>query len=271
MDIHKTTSSHAALLDKPVDHVRDAIRKNAYSAHTAGLCTDKLQCNFIVLNSSVAKDFEQFCKANLITCPLVAVSDVGDPKFTQLGDHIDVRTDLPSYNIYKQGQLVEKVHDIRAYWSDNLVAFAIGCSFTFERALVAQGIPMRHIDNNVTVPMYQSNLPLNAVGSFGGQAVVSMRPINHDDVEKVYEICRHYPHAHGEPLHVGDAGELGITDLKNPDWGHSVNIEPDETPVFWGCGVTTQVAITQAKVDLCIAHTPGCMLITDVDELSFSE
>lgn len=271
MEPCSATTHHNDLAGQSVNTARTAIRSGSYSGHTAGLCADKLQCNLIILNAEEARDFERFCNQNPKTCPLIAVSEVGSPIFEKLGAGIDLRTDVPSYNIYKCGKLTDTLTDIKAYWSGDMVAFAIGCSFTFERALIAAGIPMRHIDHDLTVPMYQSTIPLKAAGVFGGHAVVSMRPIKNKDIDKVYEICNHYPHAHGEPMHVGRPDELGIEDINNPTWGDAVEVKPDETPVFWGCGVTTQSAILTAKVDLCISHTPGCMLITDVDELSNSD
>lgn len=263
--MHKNTK-HSDLLDLPIDQTRAAIRRGDYASQTAGLCADRLQCNLIILNAEDATDFETFCKLNPKTCPLLAISEAGTPSFTRLGSNINICTDVPSYNVYKRGELAETLTDIEHYWSDDLVAFAIGCSFTFERALIAAGIPMRHIEQNLTVPMYQSNLELKSAGDFGGHAVVSMRPVKNTDIDKVYKICSNYPHAHGEPIQVGGSDELGIADINQPTWGDSVVVQADESPVFWGCGVTTQSAVTQARVDLCISHTPGCMLITDVDE-----
>lgn len=270
METQTSAIQHSDLAGQPLKQTRAAIRRNNYAGHTAGICADKLQCNLIILPAKDAVDFEHFCNLNPKTCPLISVSEVGNPTFTDLG-RIDLRTDVPSYNIYRQGVLTDTVRDIQSYWTDDLVAFAIGCSFTFERALIAAGIPMRHIDHDLTVPMFQSNIALKPAGAFAGQAVVSMRPIKNSNIDKVFEICSHYPHAHGEPIQVGSASDLGIEDISQPNWGDAVPIEAGETPVFWGCGVTTQAAIQHARVDLCISHTPGCMLITDIDELTNSD
>ena len=132
------------------------------------------------------------------------------------------------------------------------------------------GISMRHVDDNLTVPMFKTTVPTQSAGMFGGQTVMSMRPIKRDDIATVYDICERYPHAHGAPLHAGDPAVIGIDDINTPDWGDGVRINDDETPVFWGCGVTSQVAISNAAPALCITHAPGAMLITDANELAVS-
>jgi len=248
--------------------VRQEIRNNSYAGHTAGLCDGKLQCNLAVLNYSVAKDFESFCQLNAIACPLLDISSRGDPCFRHLDKEMDLRTDLPSYNIYQLGKKVAQVKDVKKYWTDDLIAFAIGCSFTFERALLDAGIPVRHRQDNHTVPMFRTNIPLKQAGPFGGSTVVSMRPIPAHDIDKLNAICGLYPHAHGAPLHVGDPEEIGIQDITSPDWGDAARIADDDILVFWGCGVSSQEAILKAKLDMCITHSPGAMLITYADELS---
>lgn len=251
--------------------VREAIRQNQYAGHTAGLCDGLLQCNLVILPQTLASDFYQFCEENTVFCPLLAKSDVGQFNINSLGKGIDLRTDLPLYNVYKQGLLIESRSDIREIWQDNFVAFAIGCSFTFERALLSSGIGMRHIEQDVTVPMFKTNIETKQIGPFGGKAVVSMRPIKETDIEKTRSICEHYAHAHGVPIHVGDPSKLGIADINQPDWGSAVTIKENEIPTFWGCGVTSQVAVMNAAPEVCITHAPGAMLITEIDELSNSD
>lgn len=271
MDSSPITGCYAQLSGESIDFVRNAIRSGRYAGHTAGLCRGLLQCNLVILKADVSADFERFCRRNPKACPLIAVSTIGQPRFEGLGGQIDVRTDLPLYNIYQSGTLIRHEQDISSYWQDDFVAFAIGCSFTFERALIDAGITMRHVESDLTVPMYKTNVPTQSAGAFGGQTVMSMRPIKHADVDAVFKICQQYPHAHGEPLHVGNPQEIGITDLNAPDWGEKVVINEGETPVFWGCGVTSQVAITTAAPKLCITHAPGAMLITDANELPVSD
>ena len=183
-----------------------------------------------------------------------------------LGADIDIRSDVPGYNVYRDGVLSEQVTDIADLWRDDLVAFALGCSFTFERALASAGIALRHIDENRTVPMYKSGIETVPAGPFRGGMAVSMRPIRHQDLSGAVTLSGHYPLAHGAPVHIGRPEDIGIADIAAPDWGDPIRVEPGESPVFWACGVTPQVALLAAKPSLCITHTPGRMLITDVPE-----
>ena len=246
--------------------VRDHIRTCAYRSHTAGLGQGKLQANLAILPEAFALDFMRFCLRNPKPCPLVGVSDTGDPKVSTLGRDIDIRTDVPAYNVYENGVLVDSRFDIVDLWDDEFVAFALGCSFTFERALMATGITLWHIDNNKTVPMYRSNINTVAAGPFKGPMVVSMRAIDRDRLPQVSRICKQFPMAHGSPLHWGDPGEIGIDDIGLPDWGDASSIGEGQVPVFWACGVTPQVAIERALLPICITHKPGHMLITDIDD-----
>ncbi len=263
--------SHSYMASAEPREVRELIRENHYAGHTAGLCDGLLQCNLVILPQVVAADFQKYCQENSVFCPLLGTSETGEFGIESLGKNMDLRTDLPLYNVYRKGQLVGSQQDITGLWRDDFVAFAIGCSFTFERALLSAGIGMRHIEEDVTVPMYKTNIKTNQVGAFGGSAVVSMRPIKSSDIDKTNSICEHYTHAHGAPVHVGDPSAIGIANLNEPDWGASVSFAEDEHPVFWGCGVTTQVACTNAAPEICITHAPGAMMITELDELSNSD
>ncbi|MFY0312760.1 putative hydro-lyase [Leisingera sp. D0M16] len=246
--------------------LRQAIRSSQYTKHTAGLGQGLLQANLAVLPQSHALDFMRFCHRNPKPCPLTGVSDTGNPQMFTLGHDIDIRTDVPAYNIYRDGELSETVTDISDLWSEDLVAFALGCSFTFEHAVQKAGIPLWHIDNNTTVPMFRSNIETVPSGPFSGKTVVSMRSIPEHRIEEVTAISRRFPLAHGAPIHWGDPAEIGITDLARPDWGDAAPVGEGEVPVFWACGVTPQVAIEAARLSLCITHKPGHMLITDVAE-----
>ncbi len=259
---------HAALQRAPLHDVRAAIRSGRYRRHTAGLADGRLQCNLVILPQSLALDFLRFCQRNPKPCPLVGVSDTGDPRIPTLGRDIDIRSDVPRYSVYRDGVLTAEVDSIFDLWRDDFVAFAIGCSFTFERALAAAGIALRHIQQDSTVPMFRTTRQTVAAGPFGGGMVVSLRPIRRADLDRTVEICRRYPLAHGAPLHIGDPAELGIASIERPDWGDPVPIAADEVPVFWGCGVTPQNAVIRARPPVCITHSPGHMLITDVDEFA---
>ena len=256
------------LVGQDVATVRDAIRQGRYNGHTAGLAGGQLQCNLAILPGEIAGDFHEFCRKNPKPCPLAGVSEPGNPHIPRLGEAVDIRTDAALYNIYRDGVLADQVRDLKEFWRGDLVAFAIGCSFTFENALVKAGISMRHIERNVTVPMFRTTIETEPCGAFGGGMVVSMRPVSKDRIEEVYSICARYPLAHGSPIHVGVPEEIGIENIENPDWGTPVDIGQGEVPVFWACGVTPQVAIMQARPELSITHAPGAMLITDVNELT---
>ncbi|OED50955.1 putative hydro-lyase [Leisingera sp. S232] len=246
--------------------LRAAFRSGRYHSHTAGLGQGLLQANLAILPEAHALDFMRFCHRNPKPCPLTAVSDTGNPRMFTLGRDIDIRTDVPAYNIYRNGQLDATAGDISDLWRDDLVAFALGCSFTFEHAIQRAGIPLWHIDKNQTVPMFRSSIETVPAGPFGGAMVVSMRSIPKDRLEEVTEISRRFPLAHGAPIHCGDPAEIGIMDIAQPDWGDPAPVGPGEVPVFWACGVTPQVAIEAARLPLCITHKPGHMLITDVPE-----
>ncbi|MCM2562953.1 putative hydro-lyase [Lutimaribacter sp. EGI FJ00015] len=260
------TTDHNRLRHADLPTVRQAIRAGQYTAHTAGLGAGYLQANLAVLPSAYALDFMRFCQRNPKPCPLVGVSDTGNPMMTTMGRDIDIRTDVPAYNIYRDGQLARSVTDITDLWTDDMVAFALGCSFTFENALMQAGIPVWHIDNDTTVPMFRSSIDTVPAGPFWGKMVVSMRAVPNPRVDEVREISRRFPLAHGAPVHVGDPAAIGITDPGAPDWGDPAPIPADHVPVFWACGVTPQVALEAASPPLCITHKPGHMLITDIPE-----
>ena len=254
------------LKDSPLGEVRAAIRQQAYCSHTAGLGKGYLQANLAIIPEAYALDFMRFCQRNPKPCPLTGVSDTGSPMLNTLGRDIDIRTDVPAYNIYRNGALAGSVPDISDIWQDDLVVFALGCSFTFEHALQKAGIALYHIDHNLTVPMFRSNIETVPAGPFSGKMVVSMRAIPDARVAEAVEISRRFPLAHGAPVHIGDPGEIGVNDAAAPDWGDAVPVPDGHTPVFWACGVTPQVAIEAARLPLCITHKPGHMLITDIAE-----
>lgn len=263
----QATIARAAMPIDPWD-VRGMIRDGRYHGHTAGLAPGRLQANLVILPEDQALDFLRFCQRNPKPCPLVGVTDTGDPFFRTLGLDIDVRTDLPAYNLYRDGRFIETVSDLGKIWRDDFVAFALGCSFTFERALIDAGIALDHIDDDRTVAMYKTSIRTRPAGVFASGMVVSMRMIEPHRVEEVIGISRTYPLAHGAPVHVGDPAAIGIHDLAQPDWGDPPGAANGRTPVFWACGVTPQNAIREARPPICITHKPGAMLITDVDEFS---
>ena len=255
-----------ALLDvpSPAHAARLLIRAGRHLGHTSGQADGYVQGNVAIVPSAQAPAFEVYCRANAQACPLLAVSRPGDPSLPSLGEDIDIRTDLPRYRVYRDGAVAGEVSDILDLWRDDFVTFVIGCSFTFERALIAGGIPLRHVAERRNVAMYRTNVPTVASGPFGGPLVVSMRPVRAADVPRAAEITGRFPDMHGRPVHAGDPATLGITDLSRPDYGDAVTVLPGEVPVFWACGVTSQAALEGAGLPLFLAHAPGCMLITDL-------
>lgn len=258
--------SHSDLVTSSAHEVRAAIRNASYDGHTAGLAAGKLQCNLAILPENYALDFLRFCLRNPKPCPIVGVGDSGDPALPTLGHDIDIRTDVSKYRVFRNGELSEEVTDISNVWADDLVTVALGCSFTFENALLRHGIPVRHIEKGLNVPMFRSNIDLVPAGRFSGKMVVTMRPIPEAQVEQAREISRRFPQAHGAPIAAGDPANIGIADLSRPDWGDAVDIKPGEVPVYWACGVTPQNVLLDAGLPICITHSPGHMLISDVAE-----
>ncbi|MES2913199.1 MAG: putative hydro-lyase [Pseudomonadota bacterium] len=245
-------------------HVRSVIRQGRWTHHTSGLADGYVQGNVVILPAALAGDFQDYCQRNPKPCPVLAVSEPGQAGLPALGADIDIRTDVPRYRVWRDGELTDQPTDIGDLWRQDLVTFVIGCSFSFEEALMQCGMRIRHIDQGRNVPMYRTNIATQAAGPFQGPMVVSMRPFNAADAIRAVEITARFPNVHGAPVHLGNPAEIGITDLANPDYGDAVDLQPGEIPVFWACGVTPQAAITQARPAFCITHAPGAMLLTDL-------
>lgn len=261
-----TLYSHSDLVGASAADVRAAIRAGSYDGHTAGLAAGKLQCNLAILPEKYALDFLRFCQRNPKPCPVVGVGDTGNPKLPTLGRDIDIRSDVSKYRIFRDGAFADEVRDISSVWTDDLVTVALGCSFTFENALLRASIPVRHIETGRNVPMYRSNIDLVTAGPFGGKMVVTMRPIPAHQVDDARRISGQFPQAHGAPIAVGDPAQIGIEDLQAPDWGDAVAINDGEVQVYWACGVTPQNVLLNANLPICITHSPGHMLVSDVAE-----
>jgi uncharacterized protein YcsI (UPF0317 family) len=223
-----------------------------------------VQGNVVILPEALATDFLRYCQRNPKPCPLLAVSEPGQSLLPTLGGDIDIRTDVPRYRVWRDGELTDQPTDISPLWRNDLVTFVIGCSFSFEEALLQAGLPLRHIQQQRNVAMYRSNIATTSAGVFHGPMVVSMRPFKAADAIRAVQITSRFPDVHGAPVHLGDPSHIGIADLARPDYGDAVDVLPDEIPVFWACGVTPQAAIAQARPVFCITHAPGAMLITDL-------
>lgn len=244
-------------------NVRKKIRNGVILGNTSGLCPGFVQGNLVILPEEFAVDFELFCLNNPAPCPVLSISRSGDFSIDKLGKDIDIRTDVPEYHIFIDGELKDSVPDLLRYWRDDLVTFVLGCSFSFEDALIENGISIRNIDRQKNVSMYQTSLKAKPSKLFSGNYVVSMRPILPKDVDRTFQITSKFEKAHGAPIHIGNPEEIGIPDLSKPDFGDPVEVYENEVPVFWACGVTPQLAIKNAKLPFAITHVPGKMLITD--------
>jgi len=239
-------------------------RSGRLAGPTAGLAHGCVQANLAILPRTLAADFLLFCQRNPKPCPLIGVSDPGSAALPELGEDLDIRTDLPRYRVWRNGELAEETTDVRHVWRDDLVSFLIGCSFSFEEALLADGIEVRHISQGCNVPMYRTGIATTPAGVFSGAMVVSMRPMRAADAIRAVQITSRFPAVHGAPVHLGDPAQIGIADLARPDYGDPVEIRPGEIPVFWACGVTPQSVVMAARPEFCITHAPGHMLVTDL-------
>src|SRR4051812_20832634 len=231
---------------------------------TAGVANGFVQGNLVILPEKLASSFHRFCQLNPKPCPIIGMSDAGDPRIPALGVDLDIRTDLPRYRVWRDGEVVDEPTDIMAHWRDDLVAFVIGCSYSFEEALMADDLPIRHIEQNVRVPMYRTNIACAPAGPFAGPMVVSMRPLKPADAIRAVQITSRFPSVHGAPVHLGLPQSIGIADRAIPDYGHPGPTHPDKTPVFWACGEAPQAVIAAARVPFAITHAPGLMLVTDL-------
>ena len=258
-----SVSRGQSVLDSGLN-VRFACRSGAFDGPTSGLAPGYVQGNLAILPRDWAQDFLRFCQANPKPCPLLGVSEPGDPTVPALGHDLDIRTDLPRYRVWHDGKLVDEPADLNAVWRNDLVSFVIGCSFSFEEALLQNAVPVRHIELNTNVPMYRTNVATQSAGRFHGPMVVSMRPMKPADAIRAIQITTLLPAVHGAPVHIGHPEQIGIKDIATPDYGDAVPVEPGELPVFWACGVTPQAAIAAAKPPFAITHAPGCMLVTDL-------
>ncbi|MCH8619806.1 putative hydro-lyase [Undibacterium sp. TS12] len=255
---------HASL---SASQVRALCRSGEFSGSTAGMAAGHVQANLMMVPREHAFDFLLFCQRNPKPCPLVEVMDAGQFE-ARCAPGSDIRNDIGAYRIYEHGQLVRKVAEIHTYWEqyqqEGLVSFLLGCSFSFESALIEAGIPLRHIQQQKNVAMYRTSIACTPAGRFSGNMVVSMRPVKSRDVAKAVEVSARFPRVHGAPVHIGNPMAIGIHDLSQPDYGDAVVLLDDELPVFWACGVTPQYVAELSKLPFCITHAPGKMFVTDL-------
>ena len=251
-------------LPKTPAEIRKLIRHNQFNSVTGGVAPGYVQANLAILPRDVAFDFLLFCQRNPRPCPLLEVIEPGqfEPKITSPG--ADIRTDIPRYRVFRDGQMVDEVTDLKDLWREDLVSFLLGCSFTFESAMVDANIPLYHWETGKNVAMWRTNIPTTPAGIFSGPMVVSMRPIHQEKVVRAVQVTSRFPGAHGAPVHIGDPQTLGIQDINKPHYGDAAPFSEGQVPVFWACGVTPQAVALQSKPSLMITHAPGHMFITDM-------
>jgi uncharacterized protein YcsI (UPF0317 family) len=248
---------------------REMIRSGDWLKPTSGLASGYTQANLVVLPKELAFDFLLFCQRNQKPCPVLDVTEPGSAVPALVAPEADLRVDIPKYRIYRNGELHEEKEDITDLWDDGMVGFLLGCSFTFEHALMNNGISIRHIEQGCNVPMYKTNIDCVKAGRFEGPMVVSMRPIPEEDVVRAVQVTSRFPSVHGAPVHIGNPESIGIHDISKPDFGDPVEIREGEVPVFWACGVTPQAVAMHVKPEIMITHAPGHMFITDVRDEKF--
>ncbi len=249
----------------PAQKARLTIRTGGHRGHTAGLAPGYVQGNLCILPADQATEFAAFCQRNPKPCPLLDITDPGDPAPRAIAPDADLRSDLPRYRVFRDGEFTEQRTDVRDLWRDDMVGFLIGCSYSFEDALARAGLPLRHLDQGVTVPMYRTNRACAPAGGFAGPMVVSMRPMTPDQAVRAVDVTRPYQRVHGAPVQIGDPAALGIADLDAPDYGDAVTLRAGEVPVFWACGVTPQAVVLAARPEIAISHAPGHMFVSDLE------
>ncbi len=246
------------------------MRSGEIDTFTSGMAPGHVQANLVILPGDLAFDFLLFCQRNPKPCPLLEVVEAGSAEPKVFAPGADLRYDLPRYRVYRYGELEAEVTDIADYWQDDMVSFLLGCSFTFDNALINAGISLRHVDQGVNVSMFITNIETAAAGAFSGPMVVSMRPIPTEKVIRAVQVTTRFPAVHGSPIHIGDPAGIGIQDIDRSDMGDPVEVRDGEAPVFWACGVTPQAVAMSSKPPLMITHAPGHMFITDARDEDLS-
>ena len=243
--------------------LRQLIRDKRITCHTSGMAAGYAQANLVILPNEYADDFMEYTRLNPAPCPVLEV--LRHTPYTRImADGANILTDIPEYRVYRYGKLCDVCSDVSGIWQEDMTGFLIGCSFSFEEALIKSGIEMRHIAMNRNVPMYKTNIMTLPYGVFSGPTVCSMRPMTMQQAMLAARITAAMPNVHGAPIHIGSPDKLGIADIMKPDYGDPVDIRSGEVCVFWPCGVTPQAAIENAKPPLVITHSPGHMFITDI-------
>ncbi len=243
--------------------LRDAIRRGQWRQPTSGAAGGYVQANLVMMPKEYAFPFLLFCVRNPKPCPILDVLEPGQIS-PNIAPGADIRTDIPKYRIYKNGELEKEVESVEGLFNEDTVSYLLGCSFSFEKALMDAGIPLRNVEEGKNVSMYVTNIQCASAGPFHAPLVVTMRPMTPAQAVRAAQITTRFHLTHGAPVHLGDPGSIGIKDLGSPDFGDPVTIRPGEIPVFWACGVTSTVAATSHPIPLVITHAPGHMFVSDL-------
>ena len=245
--------------------LRHRIREGEWTTPTSGAATGFLQANLVMLPASHAFHFLLFCTRNPKPCPVLDVLEAGESA-PAIAEGADLRVDLPRYRIFAKGEMTEEVTNVADRFRPDTISFLLGCSFSFENAMLAAGLPIRNIEEDKNVSMYITNRQCRPAGPFSAPLVVTMRPMTPAQAIRAVQVTTRFHLTHGAPIHIGDPGELGIRDLDRPDFGDPVTVRPGEVPVFWACGVTSTLAAISARLDLTITHAPGHMFVSDLKD-----
>lgn len=241
-----------------------------FDTPTAGFCPGYVQANLAAFPEKYAADFQSFCRLNPKPCPLLEIIGPGSTLSTRLAPGADICTTIPRYIVWRNGIQGETTPSVTSLVAEDFVFFLLGCSFSFEEALIDADIPLRHLEQKKNVAMYRTSIPLQPAGPFQGEMVVSMRPIRKELLDKVVAVTERYPDVHGAPIHAGNPEQIGIKDITSPDYGDTITIEDGELPVFWACGVTPQNVLLNAKLPLAVTHAPGYMFVSDLKNSDFA-
>jgi uncharacterized protein YcsI (UPF0317 family) len=246
--------------------LRQLIADGAWAKPTSGVMDDFQQANLAVVPQAFAYEFLLFCTRNPKSCPVIAVTEPGDPYVQSGGQRVDLRSMIPRYRVWEHGELTAEPLDLTQHWRDDSVAFLLGCSHTFDAPLRRAGIPV----SAAAPAVYTTTVQCRPAGRMAGPLVVSMRPVPVDKVALAVQVTARYPTGHGAPVHIGDPAYLGIKDLAKPDFGVLPDMPEGSVPVFWACGVTPQRVLPQLKAEYVFSHFPGHMLVLDeqVDQMS---
>jgi len=249
-------------IESPAE-LRELIRNGKWTTPTSGAASGYLQANLVMLPAAAAFNFLLFCVRNPKPCPILDVLEPGRVE-PIIAPGADLCTDLPRYKIFEKGEFKTEVEDVSDYFSENMVSFLLGCSFSFENAMLAAGLPIRNMEEGKNVSMYTTDQRCAPAGPFSAPLVVTMRPMTPQQAIRAVQVTTRFHLTHGAPVHLGDPAQIGIRNLAVPDFGDPVTIQPGEIPVFWACGVTSQLAATSVPLPRVITHAPGHMFVSDL-------